>query len=470
MVDELWAWSATRLATAIAAKDVSAKDAVTASFARIDALNPSLNAMVDVYREEAINAAEATDQYLAAGFSLGPLGGVPVAIKDNTHSAGHPATNGIPAHATEISAVDDPVVAHLRRGGANVIGRTNLPPWCWQWFSTNELFGSTLNPRNSALTPGGSSGGAGAAVAAGFVSVAQGNDIAGSIRYPAYANGVVGLRPTVGAVPGNDPSPEDKPLANQLFAVQGPLTRSVSDVKLAFQVMRGYSPRDAVTVPPVDLSAGTRRVAIYRGTEIAPLAPEVAQALNASAHALESAGYEVEEIETNLFEQMFELEELLALQEFIQSGSTHLDEGGEILQKGLEGHRALVEQYFGKGYELTLGDYTQALARRGTVIRGLQAQLEKTPIILTPASAELPYAQDEDQHAPLARKLEMVLAAWPMCTTPAVGFPGLVVPTDVVGQGVPLGVQLVSRRFAENDLFAAGQALEDTFGPVTIAQ
>lgn len=469
MSDELWAWSATRLAAAIAAREVSAQEALVASFERIDAVNPTVNAMVDIYREEATTAAEATDAYLAAGFSLGPLGGVPVAIKDNTHSVGHPATNGIPAHAEELSTADDPVVAHLRRGGANVIGRTNLPPWCWQWFSTNELFGTTLNPRNHELTPGGSSGGAGAAVAAGFVTIAQGNDIAGSIRYPAYANGVVGLRPTIGAVPGNDPSPEDKPLANQLFATQGPLARSVDDVRLAFEVMRGYSPRDAVTVPPVDMPAGARRVAVYRGTDIAPLHPTVAQALNASIDALTAAGYIVEEIETDLFQQMFELEELLALQEFIQSGSSHLDEGGEILRNGLEGHRAVVEQFFGSGFTMTLGDYTQALARRGTVIRGLQSLQERWPLILTPASAGLPYLQDEDQHASLERRRDMVLEAWPMCTTPAVGFPGLVVPTNVIGSGVPLGVQLISRRFAENDLFAAGGALENVFGTAQVA-
>jgi amidase len=469
MSDELYTWSASRLAKAIAGREVSAQEALASSLERIDAVNPALNAVVDVYHEEAVRQAEATDQYLAAGFSLGPLGGVPTLIKDNVRTAGHPATNGIPSRANILSPADDPVVENIRRGGANVIGRTNVPPWCWEWFCTNELWGTTFNARNHDLTPGGSSGGAGSAVAAGIVPIAHGNDIAGSVRYPAYANGIVGLRPTVGAVPGKGYTPEDPALSVQLFAVQGPLARTVQDAKLGFDVMRGYSWRDPVTVPQVDLPAGARRVGVYRGTEITPLAPEVGQALDAAIVALESRGYVVEEIKTDVFQQMFELEMLLTFQEFVQSGSSHIIEGGEIMRKGLEGWSAVVEDLFGTGFQLDLKSYGRTLARRGTVIRTLQGLLERTPIILTPSSAEVPFLHDEDQDTPVSRKHDIVLAQWPMCGTPVVGFPGLVVPTNVVAKNVPLGVHLISRRFGENDLFAAGQALEDAFGPASVS-
>ena len=198
---ELWQLEATELARLIRVGQASSREAVAACLARMDAVNDKLNAVVRRMDEEALVAADAADAARAQGNALGPLHGVPVTIKVNTDQKGHPTDNGVVAFRDLIAPDDAPVVANLRAAGAVVIGRTNVPAFSTQAFSENDLHGRTLNPRNREVTPGGSSGGAGAAVAAGIGPIAQGNDIAGSVRFPAYCCGIVGLRVGLGAFP-----------------------------------------------------------------------------------------------------------------------------------------------------------------------------------------------------------------------------------------------------------------------------
>lgn len=466
MTDEngpLWALTARESLARLAAGEVTPLDLVTASLTRIDEVNPRLNAVVDVYRDEALAAAARLPGRRAAPGRN--LAGVPVTIKDNIESRGHVMSEGVVALAHHVCRDDAPLVTRLRRNGAVITGRTNCPPHCWQLFSTNELYGATINPVNPDRTPGGSSGGAAASVASGMVPIAQGNDIAGSIRYPAYACAVVGLRPTNGLIPGSDPSPADKPFTFQHFASQGVLARTVDDAYLGFDAMRGYAPGDPVSLEcAMTYASNPRRVGVYLGEEIAPVADEVGRAVLRAAHALEERGWAVDLIETDVFRRLFELEIQLVFGEFLRSGAREIAEGGTILQRGLAGHRAVLHDLFGDGYRLTLDDYVHGLAARGSAVRDARKLMERYPILLTPVSAEPPFARDEDQYATAARGREMAYASWPMDALPAAGLPGLVLPTDVVADGIGLGVQLVARAYDEATLRRAGADLETYFG------
>ena len=201
MADDLWAWSACNLAAAIRRRSVSCREVVTSALDRLSAVNPRINAVVDLLDAEALADADRADAAIVSGAPVGPLQGVPVTVKINVDFAGRATTNGVPAFGNRMAAADSPSVANWRRAGAIVIGRTNVPPFSARYFTSNALYGATLNPWSAAHTPGGSSGGAAAALAVGIGALAHGNDRAGSIRYPAYACGVFGLRPTFGRVP-----------------------------------------------------------------------------------------------------------------------------------------------------------------------------------------------------------------------------------------------------------------------------
>jgi amidase len=174
--------------------------------------------------------AKAIDEAVARGDRLPPLAGVPVTVKVNVDQKGFATTNGLRIQKDLVAEQDSPVVANLRKAGAIIIGRTNTPAFSLHWFCRNSLHGHTKNPLNPAITPGGSSGGAAAATAAGIGAIGHGTDIAGSIRYPAYACGLHGLRPTLGRVPAINFSGPDRHIGAQLMAVSGPLARTIADV------------------------------------------------------------------------------------------------------------------------------------------------------------------------------------------------------------------------------------------------
>ena len=199
-MEDLWRRSATDIAALVQSKKISATEAASAALARLDAVNPSINAVVDHRPEDVLAQAGAIDAALRRNESVGPLAGVPVTIKVNIDQQGFATTNGLKLQRDLIARSNSPVVDNLRKAGAVILGRTNCPAFSYRWFTTNLIHGDTRNPRDPGLTPGGSSGGAGAAVAAGIGPIAHGTDIAGSIRYPAYACGVHGLRPTVGRI------------------------------------------------------------------------------------------------------------------------------------------------------------------------------------------------------------------------------------------------------------------------------
>jgi len=196
-----WQWSAVETAAAIRSGAISAVETVEAHLERMRAVNPRLNAVVVDLSEEALAAAHAADKRRAKGGELGLLHGVPITIKENVDYEGRPNFNGVPANKDLIAPSDSPVVRNLKKAGAIVIGLTNTPEFSFRGFTDNPLHGLTLNPWDPNITCGGSSGGAGSAVAAGIGTIAHGNDIGGSLRWPAHCNGVATIKPTQGRIP-----------------------------------------------------------------------------------------------------------------------------------------------------------------------------------------------------------------------------------------------------------------------------
>jgi amidase len=467
MSDEPWRWPATRVSQAIREKEVSAEEVAASCLARVDAVNPGLNALVEVRHEETLAAARAADAMVAAGAALGPLHGVPTAIKINTHQKGHATTDGLEALADAIAPEDSPQVRLLREAGAVLLGRSNSPAFAFRWFSNNALHGSTRNPWDDARTPGGSSGGAAAAVASGMVPIGQGNDIGGSVRYPAYACGVTGIRPTVGRVPSESgPPDQDQLLAVQLMAVQGPIARTVDDLRLALAALSDYDAKDPVSVPGAPIAPPPRRplkVAMITTNGVSTATPPVADALLTAAGWLEETGYEVEEVELPLLEEAYRLWWLLVMADFRLVMPLVEQLGDDGIKTAAAHYYEILGEWWGA--EPSLQDYIAGYARRGTLIAQLQTFLERYPLVLLPVSAEQAFEQDADLVG-VERTRELIAAQYTMMSVALLGFPAMSVPTGVEG-GLPVGVQLLGRRFDEATLLDAGNAIEARAGTFT---
>jgi amidase len=455
--EELWKWTAVELAEAIRTKKVSSREAVESCLNRIEEVNPKVNALVEVSPDEALASADAADRAITAGELLGPLHGVPVSIKVNTDQADHATTEGLPAFHDNMAKIDSPQVANLRRAGAVFVGRSNTPSFSFRWFTNNELHGRTLNPWDGSRTPGGSSGGAAASVAVGMTPIAHGNDLAGSLRYPAYACGVATIRPTVGRVPSW--SSLGYGISIQTMGVQGPIARTVGDLRLALASMSKFDQGDPTYVPaPLTGKPLGRpiRVGLLRDVGIASPSPAVNQALDEAAARLSDAGYIVEEVELPLFAEAHKLWHLLCMEDFRQVMPLVEQFGDEGIRQSAKNFFAAGEEWWGPAPQPS--DILSGYTRRGALIVQLQQFLEKYPLLLLPNSAEQAFEQDADI-ASIERAHRVVAAQWPMMSVAVFGVPAISVPTSVAG-GLPVGVQMVGRKFREDTLFDAAEILE----------
>lgn len=466
---DLWRWSATALRDAIRGGEVSVTEVVSAHLARAAAVNPSINALVEISADEALATARELDSR-APEDRDGLLHGVPVVVKDNTDQAGHRNTNGIVAAAGNLAAEDAAVVARLRAGGAVFVGRSNLPAYGLRWFSENELFGRTLNPWTADRTPGGSSGGAAAAVAAGIVPVAHANDIGGSIRYPAAMCGVTGIRPTAGRVPKwSRPSMVNlaPSLAETVMAVEGPIARHVTDLRVALEAMSQYDPRDPASLPvpyrdEPPLGAGSR-VGIVRRIPGVQTCAAGLEAVERAAGWLREAGYEVVDLDVPEILEVHRLWQLLLFEELRPALPEFAEHGGEQLHRSLVHSFAIAEPVWGPSP--TLDDVLRGWTRRNELLSMLETRFIDVPLLLTPSSAA-PAPLHGADHGPLAEAAALMDAQWPMTFVPCLGLPGATVPTGVV-DGLPGSVQLVGGRFRESWILDAAQAIEDRAGVLT---
>jgi amidase len=460
-MSELWRLDASNIATRVAAGELSAVEVTEQSLQRLQDVNPSINAVVQPLPEEALAAAQAVDARIAAGEAAGVLAGVPVTIKVNIDQQGCLNTNGIRIQRDHIAEQDSPVVTNLRKAGAIIVGRTNTPAFSMRWFTRNSLHGHTLNPRNTSLTPGGSSGGAASAVAAGICAIGHGTDIAGSIRYPAYACGLHGLRPSLGRVPAVNLSLPDRHIGAQLTAVSGPIARSINDIRLGLEAMAAASELDPWWVPvALDQGPFEKRVALCIAPDGLAVSAEVEAALRLAAQQLKDAGWEVVECDIPPMREAMSLQLLLWMSEYHYSG------GAAIIKEDDPDANFVYAQLLANCETPTLTSLMDALQQRLRLAREWQQFLSAYPVLLCPVSAEAPFPDmlDVESPAAFARVLE---AQMTQIALPLMGMPGLSVAT--ASGSAPMGVQLVSARFREDVLLVAGADIESRNPPIGIA-
>jgi len=454
---ELWSWTASEMAEAIRTRTVSSREVVQSCIERMEEVNPKINALVEIRANEALKEAVLADQKVAKGDELGPLHGVPVSIKVNSDQASYATTEGIVEFENNIIENDSPQVSVLRKAGAVLVGRSNTPSFSFRWFTNNDLHGKTLNPWDRRRTPGGSSGGAAASVATGMTPIAHGNDLAGSLRYPAYACGVATIRPTVGRVPGW--SSLGYGLSIQKMGVQGPIARTIGDLRLGLSSMSAYDVGDPTYVPAPLKGKKLNTpicVGLVRDVGISAPTSSVNDALDNAAKKLTEVGYIVDEVELPLLAEAHKLWHLLCMEDFRQVLPLVEKVGDkEIIQSA--------ENFFAAGMEWwgetpTLSDLLSGYTRRGELINQLQKFLEDYPLLLLPNSSEQAFEQDADVEN-TKRALDVVAAQWPMMSVALFGVPSISVPTDVVN-GLPIGVQIVGRKFREDTLFDAAEVIE----------
>jgi amidase len=455
-----WRLSAVDLAAGIRAGELSAREATESVLARIAQVNPRINALTWVMTEQALAAADDADRARARGESLGPLHGVPVTIKINVDVAASPSDGGIVAFKDLIADSDAPLVANLKRAGAVIVGRSNAPCFSLRWFTDNDLHGRTLNPWDARATPGGSSGGAAAAVATGMGPIAHGNDYGGSIRHPAWACGVVGLRTTAGRVPAFNPTAKaERIVTNQLMSVNGPLTRTVADARLAYEAMAQGDARDPLWVPaPFSYKPDGRplRVALFDRNPAGAVHPSVAAGLRQAGDWLADAGCMVERAEPPDFGEAAVLWRRLLADDMRRGAAQAIQTWGDAPVR-------FAFDVYGAGHPAWDRDgYLAALDRRMTIARAWSLFLDRFDVLVMPVSWDRQPPIDEDWRSVDA--CEAVIAAnAPLTSTSMLGLPGLAVPIGIT-DGLPTGVQLVATRFREDRCLAAGEIIERASG------
>ncbi|MFC3058864.1 amidase family protein [Paenirhodobacter populi] len=453
---ELWRLSAAQTANLIRLKQASATEVAEAALARLAAVNPALNAVVDHNPEDVLAQAAAVDARIAAGAALGPLAGVPVTIKINIDQAGYATSNGLRGKAGLIATENNPVVDNFLRAGAVLLGRTNTPAFSARYFTDNQLHGATLNPRDPRLTPGGSSGGAAAATAAGIGCIGHGNDIGGSVRYPAYACGIHGLRPGLGRVATFNATGPDRSIGFQLMSVQGPLARTVQDVRLGFQAMAGRDTRDPWYFEAPAAPHDPRLAAFCAHPEGIDTAPEVEAALRDAAERLADAGWTV--VELDAIPPLKEASRIMHLlwvadapERIVAAAEAEGDPGAIFAMRG-------AVDWIGP---VGLTEFGDALTRRAALVREWAAFFETFPVLLMPPSSQLPFEVDADLKNGFAWLTEQ---QYFMAGPPAIGMPAMTVSTGLSGTA-PVGVQILAGRGREEFCLAAGEAIADRGAP-----
>lgn len=457
----IWQWSAKKIAKAVKSGKVTASEIVGVHVERMRAANPSVNAVVVDLGNDAIETAARVDAGLAGGATARPLEGVPVTIKINVDFAGRANSNGVVAMRNLIAAEDSPVVRNLKNAGAIPIGLTNTPEFSLRAFTDNPLHGLTLNPWDNEVTCGGSSGGAAASLALGIGALAHGNDIGGSLRWPAHCCGLATIRPTQGRIAAYNPSANvERPLMAQLFSTQGPIARSVADVRLGLQIMSARDPRDPWWVPaPLEgeKPAGPVKVAMVKVPDELEADPQILAIVKQAADHLASEGYAVEEVE------------LPDLATIWQAWMNILFEEVRILQEGAmrpvvsDDYLRVFDSY--NSFSDSLGEkgFMEAVSLRTGHLRKWMLLLEEYPVILTPACVHPTYGAraDLDGDAMVERIFKRGLHF--IGPINYLGLPAAVVPAGMCGD-LPVGVQLIASRFREDIALDAATAIEKHAG------
>jgi amidase len=453
----LWQLNAVEQGTLLGKREVSAVEVVSAHLERIEAVNPDVNAIVTLVPERALEEAARADEAAKRGEPLGPLHGLPMAIKDLVDTAGIRTTYGSPIYRDHVPDVDAALVRRLRSAGAIVVGKTNTPEFGAGSQTFNPIFGATRNPYDLALTPGGSSGGAAAAVATGMLPLADGSDLGGSLRNPASFCGVVGLRPT----PGRVAEPERDDLWDPL-SVSGPIGRTVADVALLLGALA--EPEADVPLglgawsrPALDADVSGLRVAWSPDLGGLPVDPAVTAALEGARPTLEQI-CNVEEAEPDLADadEVFHVLRALGF--------------ARKLAADVRAHPGLVKETVvwnvEQGLSLDAERIARAQAGRTEIFRRMAAFLRDYDALALPASLVPPFPVEVEWVEEIAGvRLATYLDWMRVCTRISVtAHPAISVPFAFTADGLPVGLQLVGRYGDEAGLLRLAAAVETAAG------
>jgi aspartyl-tRNA(Asn)/glutamyl-tRNA(Gln) amidotransferase subunit A len=473
--EELCYTPGVELAARIRRRDLSPVEVVEAFLERIEARNGELNAYVTVLGEEAREAARGAERAVGSGGPLGPLHGVPVAIKDLfDYKAGVRNTYGLKPMASYVADRDATYVRRLEEAGAIVLGKTNTPEFGHRATTDNLIFGPTSTPFAPGKNAGGSSGGSAAAVAAGLAPMAQGTDGGGSIRIPASFCGVYGFKATFGRVAAA--TRPDAFLSHTPFTHSGPLSRTVEDAALMLGAMAGPDPRDPFSLPDdgADYLAATRRsiaglrIAYNPNFDVFPVEEEVGALVGDAVRAFEAAGAHVEEAVVGLEHPQQELCAIWIRQvgvRYAEISENFKKNGVDLLGEHRGDLTPQLVQILETGQRMSALDYRLDEVVRSEVFDAVQDLFERYDLLVTPTLSVPPFdnAGDGNTLGPSQVNGEEVdpLLGW--CLTYPINFtghPAASVPAGLTDDGLPVGMQIVGRRFADDVVLAASAAFE----------
>ena len=453
MADALWSKGAGELAQLIRDKQVSSREVVQAHLDRIDAVNGAVNAVTVTLAESALAAADEADRTPGSG----ALHGVPFTIKENIDIVGSATTNGVPAFAEAMPSLDAPIVSRMKAAGAIPLARTNLPEMALRIATDNPLRGRTNNPWDLGRCAGGSSGGEGAALASGMTPIGLGNDIGGSLRNPAFCNGITSIKPTHGRVPqaGSIP-PLDPMLAAQVMATDGPMARHVADLRLGMEVLNGRDARDprSVHAPLEGPPPGAQVVALALDIPGVTLPASIDDAIRAAGVTLEAQGWKVVEatppdVDTVavVWTTMMQLglAELVPLLGAIMTAPALSIIEGLAALDGMDANTAFVERH--------------------RLQREWSAFFADHPVVVGPTWCDVQFEHDADVHPETG--VATSLARLPFILPGnLLGIPGVAVPTGVV-DGLPTGVQVYADLWRDDLALDAAEVIESALGTIT---
>jgi Asp-tRNA(Asn)/Glu-tRNA(Gln) amidotransferase A subunit family amidase len=466
-MNELTFLSAVEMAQRIREKKISPVELAEAHLAKIERLNPKLNAFVHVDADSVRRRARAAETWLMKGARLGALHGVPISIKSSVDVVGMKCEAGTRLRAGYVAQSDAPLVSRLRQAGAIVLGVTNTPELLMAWETDNLLYGRTNSPWDLERTPGGSSGGEAAAIASGMSAGGVGSDGGGSIRVPAHFSGICGLKPTPGRIPSTGHFPESAgPFA--LIGVVGPMARTVADLKLLFEVMQGPDDGDSCTAPvplhwPSDQEVKSLRIGYFEDDGRTPATSEIRQAVKTSAESLTRAGFKVEPFRPEGLEEARELWRKF----FVKAGGMLID---PLFEKQKSDLSPILNQFLELSADepaLTADSLLDAWIRRDALRARFLAQMQKYPILLCPPAAVPAFRHGERSWA-IDGKTVNYLDAWSYTEWfNLLGNPAAVVPVSRSGERLPIGVQIVGRPWEDEKVVAIAQVVEKECGAWT---
>jgi Asp-tRNA(Asn)/Glu-tRNA(Gln) amidotransferase A subunit family amidase len=455
---ELTFLSAVSMAEKIRRKELSPVELVEAHLTRVEKLNPKLNAFVQVDAAGARRQAQVAEAAVSSGQKLGALHGVPLSIKSSIEAAGLRCESGTKLRAGTVAAQDAPLVVRLRRAGAIILGVTNTPELLMAWETDNLLYGRTNNPWDLSRTPGGSSGGEAAAIAAGMSAGGVGSDGGGSIRVPAHFSGICGLKPT----PGRIPATGHFPASAGPFALVGPMARTVDDLKVFFEVMQGPDDGDPSAAPvplhwPGEDDLTRNCIGYFEDDGRTPVTPETRAAVRTAAETLKLAGFQVEpfcpqglELARQLWWRLFGVAGGMMLGPMTQGREAELS---PILKEFLSWVAAVPSH--------TGGSLLETWIERDAVRNWLFAQMRKYRVLLCPVAA-IPAFRHGERSWQVEGKTVQYLDAWSYSEWfNLLGAPAAVVPVGKSPEGLPIGVQIVARPWEEELVLSVAAALEE---------